>query len=141
MLEDWNEELEPEEWWVVSQVSNGEAEGGKNGKEGKKRKREKEGGTFRVPGGLLFRTREEAEAHLREALGAGENGDDGDDRDDEGEEGGDKGKGGEKGGEVGGDKGGEKEGDTGGEKGGAGSRGVTLRVGTRKWGPGGGHRG
>ena len=76
-------------------------------------------GTFRVPGELLFCTREEAEAHLREALRAG---DDGDDGDDEGDEGGDKGQGGDKGGEVGGDKGGEKEGDTGGEKGGAGSK-------------------
>ena len=95
VLGDWDEELDP-------------------GKMGKKRKREKEGGTFRVPGGLLFRTREEAEAHLREALGAGDDGDDGDDRDDEGDDGGDKGEGGDKGGEVGGDKGGEKEGDTGG---------------------------
>ena len=72
------------------------------------------GGTFRVAGELLFRTREEAEAHLRVALGEG---DDGDDGDDQGDEGGIRGGGG-KGGEVGGDKGGEKEGDTGGEKGG-----------------------
>ena len=41
--------------------------GGEGGKKGKKRKREKEAGTFRVAGDLLFRTREEAEAHLREA--------------------------------------------------------------------------
>ena len=64
MLGDWDQELDPGEWWVVLQGSNGEG-----GKKGKKRKREKEGGTFRVPGGLLFRTREDAEAHLREALG------------------------------------------------------------------------
>ena len=54
VLGDWDEELDPGEWWVVS---NGEGEGGKKGKKGKKRKREKEGGTFRVPGELLFRTR------------------------------------------------------------------------------------
>ena len=78
--------LDPGDWWVVSQGSNGE--GGKKGKKGKKRKREQEGGTFRVAGELLFRTREEAEAHLREALGEG------DDGDDEGGEGGDKGGGG-----------------------------------------------
>ena len=120
VLGDWDEELDPGEWWVVSQGSNWEGEGGK-GEKGKKRKREKEGGAFQVPGELLFRTREEAEAHLREALGAG---DDGDDGDDEGDGGGDKGEGGNKGGEAGGDKGGEKEGDTGGggEKGGAGSK-------------------
>ena len=50
-----------------------------------------------MPGEFLFRTREEAEAHLREAFRDGDNGedgDDGDDRDEEGEEGGDKGKGG-----------------------------------------------
>ena len=107
-------------WWCHS--SNGEGEGGKKGKKGKKRKREKEGGTLRVAEELLFLTREEAEAHLREALGAGDNGDDGDDGDDEGDEGGDKGEGGDKQVEVGGDKEGEKEGDTGGEKGGAGSK-------------------
>ena len=94
-------------------------ERGKKGKKGKKRKREKEGGTFRVPGELLFRTREEADAHLRAAF---EEGDDGDDGDDEGNQGDDKREGGDKGGEVGGDKGGEKEGDTGGEKGGAESK-------------------
>ena len=55
--------------------------GGEKGKKGKKRKIRKEGGTFRVPAELLFRTRVEAEAHLREAL----------------EEGGDKREGGDKG--------------------------------------------
>ena len=40
-------------------------------------------------GGFLFLTREEAEAHLQEAL---REGDDGDDGDDEGDEVGDKGK-------------------------------------------------
>ena len=119
VLRDGDEEWDPGEWWVVSQGSNGEGEGGKKGK---KRKREKEGGTFQVPGELLFCTWEEAEAVLREALGAGDEGDDGDDGDDEGDAGGDKGKGGDKGGEVGGDKGGEKEGDTGAEKGGARSK-------------------
>ena len=64
-------------------------------------------------------TREEAEAHLREAL---KEGDDGDDGDDKGHQGDDKGEGGDKGDEEGGDKGGEKEGDTGGEEGGAGSK-------------------
>ena len=121
---DWDEELDPGEWWVVSQGSNGEGEGGKKGKKGKKRKREKEGGGLRVAGDLLFLTREEEEAHLREALEAGDYRDDGDDGDDEGDGGGDKGEGGDKGGEAGGDKEGEKEGDTGGggEKRGAGSK-------------------
>ena len=89
VLGDWDEELNPGDWWVVSQGSNGEG-----GKKGKKRKREKEGGTFRVPGGLLFRTRQEGEAHLREGLREGDNGDNGDDGDDEGDEGGDNGGGG-----------------------------------------------
>ena len=114
VLGDWDEELDPGEWWVVSQGSNGEGEGGKKGNKGKKRKREKEGGTFRVAGDLLFLTREEAEAHLPEALEAGDDGDDGHDGDDEEDEGGDRGEGGDKGGEAGGDKEGEKEGDTGG---------------------------
>ena len=65
VLGDWDEDLDPGEWLVVSQGSNGERE------KGKKRKREKEGGTFRVPGELLFRTQEEAEARLREAFGGG----------------------------------------------------------------------
>ena len=75
-----------------------------------------------MAGELLFLTREEAEAHLREVLGEGDDRDDGDDGDNEGDRGGDKGEGGDKGGEVRGDKGGKKEGDTGGEKGGAGSK-------------------
>ena len=75
VLGDCDEELDPGEWWVVSQGSNGEGEGGKKGKKGKKRKREKEGGTFPVAGDLLFLTREEAEAHIREALEAGDDGD------------------------------------------------------------------
>ena len=64
VLGDWDEELDPGEWWVVLQGSNGEGEGGKKGKKGKKGKREKEGGTFRVPGELLFHTREEASGDL-----------------------------------------------------------------------------
>ena len=63
------------------------------GEEGKKRKREKEGGAFRVRE-FLFRTREEAEAHLQEALREGDDGDDADDGDDEGDKGDDKGEGG-----------------------------------------------
>ena len=94
---------------MVLQGSNGEG-----GQKEKKRKQEKEGGTFWVPWELLFRTREEAEAHIRAALWEGDDGDDGEDGDDEGGEGGDKTVGGDKGGEVGGDKGDEKEGDTGG---------------------------
>ena len=85
VLGDRDRELDPGEWWVVSQRSNGG--GGKKGKKGKKRKREQEGGTFRVAGDLLFRTREGAEEYLREALGEGEDGDDGGDGDDEGHEG------------------------------------------------------
>ena len=46
VMGDGDEELDPGEWWVVSQGSNGE-----EGKKGKKRKREKGGGTFRVPMG------------------------------------------------------------------------------------------
>ena len=103
VLGDWDKEPDPGDWWVVSQGST--REGGEKGKKGKKRKREKEGGTFRVPGELSFRTREEAEAHLREALKEGDDGDNGDDGDGEGDRGDDK--------EEGGDKGGEKEGDTG----------------------------
>ena len=89
VLGDWDEELDPGDWWVVSQGSTGER--GEKGKKGKKRKREKEGGTFRVPGELLFRTPEEAEAHLRAALEERDDGDNGDDGDDEGDEGDDKG--------------------------------------------------
>ena len=84
---------------MVSQGSN--REGGKKGKKGKKRKWEQEGGTYRVAGELLFRTREEAEGRLRGALTGGDdgdNGDDGDDGDDEGDEGGDQGEGGDRGG-------------------------------------------
>ena len=109
-----------EEWWVVLHGSTGK--GGQKGKKGKKRNPENEGGTFRVPGELLFCTPEKAHAHLWAALEERDNGDDGDDGDDEGHEGDDKGEGGDKGGEVGGYKGGEKEGDTGVEKGGAGSK-------------------
>ena len=103
VLGDWDEELDPGELWVVSQGSNGE--GGKKGKKGKKRWRKREGGTIRMLGELLFTSREEAEAHIREALGAGDDGDNRDDGDDEGDKGGDKGEGRHKGGEVGGDKG------------------------------------
>ena len=106
VLGDWDEELDLGEWWVVSQGSNGE--GGKKRKKVKDRKREQEGGTFRVAGEHLFLTREEAEAHLREALEEADDGDNGVDRDDEGDEGGDKQEGGDKWGEVGGDKGGEQ---------------------------------
>ena len=57
VLGDWDEELDPGEWRVVSQGSNGEG-----GKKGKKRKpdKEKEGGPFRVRGELLFLTRKGA---------------------------------------------------------------------------------
>ena len=117
VLGDWDEELDPWDWWVVSKRSTGK--GGEKGKKKKKRKREKEGGTFRVPGVLLCRTREEAEAHLREALEEGDNRDDGYD---EGGKGDDKGEGGDKGGVEVDDNEGENEGDTGGEKGGARSK-------------------
>ena len=93
VLGDWDEELDPGEWWVVSHGSNGE--GGKKGKRGKKRMREQEGGTLRVARELLFLTREDVEVHLRGALGEGDDGDDGDDKGDEGDKGD---KGGEKGG-------------------------------------------
>ena len=63
-----------------------------------------------MPGALLFRTPEEAEAHLRAALKERDDGDNGDDGGDEGDEGDDKGEGSGEGGEVGGDKGGEKGG-------------------------------
>ena len=42
--------------------------GGGKGRMGRRGSGRKRGGTFRVPGGLLFRTPEEAEAHLRAAL-------------------------------------------------------------------------
>ena len=107
VLVDWDDELDPREWWVISQGSNGEGgEKGKKEKKERKRKREKERGTFRVPGELLFRTREEAQAHFQVALEEGDSGDDGDDGDDEGDGGDDKGKWGDKEGEQEGDKGG-----------------------------------
>ena len=65
---------------MVSQGSNGE--GGKKANKEKKWNRKKEGGTFRVPGVLLLRAWEVAEAHLPAALA--EAGGDGDDRDDGG---------------------------------------------------------
>ena len=105
---DWDEKPDVGDWSVISRGSNGQ--GGEKGKKRKKRKRMKEGGTFWVPGELLFRTREEAQAHLRAAY----DGDDRDDGDDEGDRGDDNGEGG--------DKGAGKEGDTGGEKGGVGSK-------------------
>ena len=74
VLGDGDEKLDPGEWWVVSQGSNGEGVGGKMGKKGKKRKREQEGGTFRVPGELLLRTREEAEATSGRPWGPGTTG-------------------------------------------------------------------
>ena len=104
---DGDEELDPGDWWVVSQGCNGEE--GEKGKKGKKRKREhgreqEDGGTFWVVGELLIRTREEAETRLREAL---EKGDDGDDK---GGGGDDNGEGLDKGGDKGGEDGGEEEG-------------------------------
>ena len=75
-----------------------------------------------MPGELLFRTPEEAEAHHRAALEERDDGDDGDDGDDQGEELDDKGEGGDKSAEVRRDKGGEKEGETGAEKGGVRSK-------------------
>ena len=95
----------------MSQGSTGE--GGEKRKKGKTRKRKKEGGTFRVPRRLLFRTREDPEAPLRKTFGEGNDGEDGDDGDDEGDQRDGKGEGGDKGGEVGGDKGCEEEGHTG----------------------------
>ena len=78
MLGDWN---------GVAGVQWG---GGEKGGKGKKRKREKEGGIFRVPGELVFRPREEAEARLQEGVGDS-NGHDGNyeggGSDDKGEEG------------------------------------------------------
>ena len=105
---------------MVSKRSTGE--GGEKGKKGKKRKRDKEGGTFRVLEGLVFRTRQEVEAHLQEALKEGDNRDNGDNGDDEGDQADDKGEGDDKGDEEGGDKGGEKEEDKGGDSGVPGAR-------------------
>ena len=120
---------------------------GEKGKQGKKRKREKEGGTFRVQGELLFRTLEEADAHLRAALEERDDGHDRDDGDDEAAEVGDKGEGGDKGGEVGGDKGVRRKGTPGERRGVPGARmrpgnppprrRGSLRVATRERGPGG----
>ena len=129
VLGDWDEELAPGNWWLVSQGDTGKAR--EKGKKGRKRKPEKEGGSFQVVGELLFHTQEEAEAHLRAPLEGRNDGDDVDDGEEEEDEGGNNGEGGDKGGEVGGDKGGEvggdrggdNEGDTVGEKGGAGSKG------------------
>ena len=52
-----------------------EGGGGEEGEEGGEEEAEEGGGHLPGPGELLFRTREEAEAHLREALGAGDDGD------------------------------------------------------------------
>ena len=136
VLGDWDEELDPGEWCVVSQGSNGEGGGGKKGK---KRKQEQEGGTFRVAGELLFLTRDKAEANHREALGEGDDGDDGDDG---GDEGGDKGGGGGKGGEVWVTRGVRSKGTRGARRGVPGARMSPrrrgkLRVTTREWGLGG----
>ena len=51
VLRAWDEELDPGDKWVVLEGSNEEG-----GKKGKKRNQAKEGGTFRVPRELLFRT-------------------------------------------------------------------------------------
>ena len=107
VLRDWDEELDAV-WWVVSQGTTG----GGGGQEGEEEE----------AGDLLFRTRNEVEAHLREALEQGDDGGDGDDGDDEGGQGGNEGEGGDKGGEEGGEKGGEKEGHTADDQGGAGSK-------------------
>ena len=73
VLWDGDEELDPGDWWVVSQGCNGQG-----GKKGKRSKREKEG---HLPGagGAPLPHPGEAEAHLREALQEGDDGDDGDD--------------------------------------------------------------
>ena len=65
---------EPRDRWGVSQ-------GDKKGK-GRKTKREKEAGTFRVKEGRLFKTREDAEQYLQQAIGRDT---DGYKRDDEGD--------------------------------------------------------
>ena len=49
-------------------------EGGEEEEEGEEEEAGERGGHLQVLGELLFRTREEAEAHLREALGAGDDG-------------------------------------------------------------------
>ena len=116
---DWDEELDPGDWSVVSQGSNGE--GGK-GEEGEEEEAGEKGGHQRVLGELLFRTREEAHIHLRASAEEGEYRDDGDDGDDEEDGADDKVEWGDKGGEDKGDKGGKKEGETGAEKGGTGSK-------------------
>ena len=72
--------------------------GGRRGRRGRRGSGIKKGGTLRVAGELLFLPQEEAEAHLHEALGEGDDGDDGDDGDEEGDEGGYKGGGGWQGG-------------------------------------------
>ena len=102
------------------------------GEEGLEEEAGERGGNFRVPGELPFRTREEAEAHLREALREGDDGDNAEDGDDEGNEGGEKGEGGDKGGEVGRDTGGEHEGDTGSDKRVAGSKDAGRQIPTQE---------
>ena len=126
VLEEWDEELDPWDRWVVLQGSDGET--GEKGKKLISGKREKEGGTFRMPGELLFLSREEAQARLREVLKEGGDGDNRNDRDDEGDQGDDKREGADKGVEVWGDKGGKKGRDTGGG-GGRGLPGASMRPG------------
>ena len=83
VLGDWDDELGRTGGWCRRGPM---GRGGEKGKKGKKRKREKEGGTFWVPGELLLHTREDAEAHLWEALKEGDDWDDGDDKGDEGDD-------------------------------------------------------
>ena len=86
-------------------MSQGPNSGGEKKGKGKRRKREKDAGTFRVPGGLLFKTREEAEQYLREAIGDDSDGDKWDDEGDGSDEGEDKGDGCDKRGGKGGEEG------------------------------------
>ena len=77
MVGDRNEELELEDWYVVlaGLGVEGVAGMGKKGKKAraKKRKSEKEAGAYHVAGGLLFKSKEEARKHLREATGEDNN--------------------------------------------------------------------
>ena len=120
VLGDRDEELRPQEWWVVSQGS----EGGqiRRGGEGEGEEERGGGGIFRVPGDLLFLIREEVGAYFHEALEER----DGDDGYDKGGGGTDKGEGGDKGGDKRGEEGARERGDKGVRR--KGARGVRRGV-------------
>ena len=94
VLDDWDEELDSADWWVVSQVHRG---GGGEGEEGEEDEARQRGG-HRGAGEAPLPHPAEADALLRAALEERDDGEDEDNGDDEGDEGDNQGEGGDKGG-------------------------------------------